>query len=309
MQQGELGLLEPESYLYLDGGWSLLDFKAELPGFSLRETDKTFEVDMDGKQVTYRLAEERETYNLNAVEGGFTESDLIGWLDQEVRQPDVSQSELRRFLALLVAYLTKEKGFPLTGLIRSKFILARAVKGRIADCRKKSAQKGFQRTLFDEEVSLETRLDYAYEFKPGFYPARPPYYQGRFKFARHYYLVIEDLKVDGEEFECAKVIDSHPSVKHWVRNLVGREHASFRLPLASGWFYPDFVAELLDGRVLVVEYKGEAYVTNDDSREKRLVGDAWAKNSGGTCLFLMAVETDGERRNVFQQINDALGQS
>ncbi len=309
MQQGELELLEPESYLYLDGGWSLLDFKAELPGFSLRETDTTFEVDVDGKQVSYRVAEERETYNLNTVEAGFTESDLIGWLDQEVRQPDVSQSELRRFLSLLVAYLTKEKGFPLTGLIRSKFILARAVKGRISDCRGKAAQKGFQRTLFDEELPLETRFDYSYEFKPGFYPARPPYYQGRFKFARHYYPVIEDLKVDGEEFECAKAIDANPTVKHWVRNLVGREHASFRLPLASGWFYPDFVAELDDGQVMVIEYKGEAYVTNDDSREKRQVGEAWAKNSKGKCLFLMAVETDSDGRNVYQQIGDLIQQT
>ncbi len=42
----------------------------------------------------------------------------------------------------------------------------------------------------------------------------------------------------------------------------------FWLPTSSDYFYPDFVAELKDGRVLVVEYKGEPYETNDDSKEK-----------------------------------------
>ncbi|MGB5298434.1 MAG: hypothetical protein WBN08_19120 [Thiogranum sp.] len=45
-------------------------------------------------------------------------------------------------------------------------------------------------------------------------------------------------------------------MKYWIRNLVKRDHASFWLPLAHGEFYPDFVCELNDGRMLVVEYKG-----------------------------------------------------
>ncbi|MDP3837651.1 MAG: hypothetical protein Q8Q54_01880 [Methylococcales bacterium] len=80
------------------------------------------------------------------------------------------------------------------------------------------------------------------------------------------------------------------------------EQASFRLPLVNGYFYPDFVAELHDGRLLVVEYKGDMLVTNDDSREKNAVGDLWAKKSGGRCLFLMAVLEDVHGRNVFQQL-------
>ncbi len=84
--------------------------------------------------------------------------------------------------------------------------------------------------------------------------------------------------------------------------MVRREQASFRLPLANGYFYPDFVTELVDGRLLVVEYKGEVYKTNDDSREKNLVGECWANRSGGKCLFLMAVAKDAKARDVFQQI-------
>jgi hypothetical protein len=51
-------------------------------------------------------------------------------------------------------------------------------------------------------------------------------------------------------------------------------HRYAGLPLASGFFYPDFVAKLKDGRIFVVEYKGEhlAGSGNDDTNEKRLVG-------------------------------------
>jgi type III restriction enzyme len=108
--------------------------------------------------------------------------------------------------------------------------------------------------------------------------------------------------VDGEEFFCARDIDSHPTVKFWVRNLVARPAASFRLPIAGGWFYPGFVAQLEDGRVLVVEYKGEVYKTNDDSREKNNVGKLWAEKGGKNYLFLMAANQDEQGRNVYQQL-------
>ena len=77
-----------------------------------------------------------------------------------------------------------------------------------------------------------------------------------------------------------------PKVKHWGRNL---ERRGFWLPLATTKFYPDFVAELTDGRTLVVEHKGKVYATNDDSKEKCNVGELWEDKSYGKALFLMTV--------------------
>lgn len=81
-----------------------------------------------------------------------------------------------------------------------------------------------------------------------------------------------------------------------------RDQASFWLPLAQHKFYPDFICELNDGRMLVVEYKGEAYATNDDSLEKRAIGNKWAELSQGKCLFIMAVKKDKYGLDVKQQI-------
>jgi type III restriction enzyme len=51
-----------------------------------------------------------------------------------------------------------------------------------------------------------------------------------------------------------------------------------------------------------VEYKGAGYVTNDDSKEKKLLGELWEKKNGGKGLFLMAVKFDGLGRGVFEQL-------
>jgi type III restriction enzyme len=60
--------------------------------------------------------------------------------------------------------------------------------------------------------------------------------------------------------------------------------------------------ELLDGRKLVVEYKGEDYMTNDDSKEKSELGELWERRSGGHCLFLMATKRDALGRDPYEQI-------
>ena len=89
-----------------------------------------------------------------------------------------------------------------------------------------------------------------------------------------------------EEFQCACWLDEHPQVRFWFRNLE-RRRTSFRLQTSSDFFYPDFVCMLEDGRVLVVEYKGADRVNNEDSQEKKAIGEVWAARSNGKALFCM----------------------
>jgi type III restriction enzyme len=102
--------------------------------------------------------------------------------------------------------------------------------------------------------------------------------------------------------EATRQVPYHLLKQEWVRNIERQEKFSFWLPTATDYFYPDFVAELTDGRLLAVEYKGEPYKTNDDSREKQQVGHRWEQSSGGRCLFLFAVKRDAQGRDVFQQL-------
>lgn len=301
--QEELELVEPETFLEV-GGWSLLNYPAQLDNFRIEETSNSFAIDMDGKRVTYHIADEKEAVNFNDSFLDVTVNDLIRWLDRELHQVDVMQSDMIQFLSSLVNHLMQQPNINLTALVRNKFPLSRAIKDLIKIYRKRSQKEGYQKTLFADDVNVLLSEQFVYQFKPTHYPARPPYYSGRYKFQKHFFPnhLIEDLKSQGEEYECAKAIDGIPAVKYWIRNLVKRDHASFWLPLAHSKFYPDFICELNDGRMLVVEYKGEAYVSNDDSAEKRNVGELWAEASEGKCLFIMAVEQDGQGRDVWEQI-------
>lgn len=69
--------------------------------------------------------------------------------------------------------------------------------------------------------------------------------------------------------------------------IEGSKPNAFWLQLSGGRFYPDFVAMLTDGRILVVEYKGKHL--EQDANEKRLKGELWAEASGGHCIFEMPV--------------------
>lgn len=66
-------------------------------------------------------------------------------------------------------------------------------------------------------------------------------------------------------------------------------------------FYPDFLVQLNDVRILVVKYKGSQFAGSDDTEEKELIGKVWAEKSGN--LFLMAWKSDGNGNIVSQQVN------
>lgn len=293
------------------GDWDLLSQPVQLAGFAIRESINSFEIDVNGQQIKYRHIDAQQL-KLNDVTSHVSEQDFVSWLDAELRRPYVSQLQLQAYLVKMLAYLVHDRSLTLTALVRARFQLAQAIAKEIERLRQVAMDKGFQGRLMDMTVpGIKEMADYSFRFQPGQYPARNCY-QGSYEFSKHYYPAIHDLREKtpvgktAEEFLCAQAIDAHPKVKQWVRNIDRQEKFSFWLPTATDYFYPDFVAELADGRILVVEYKGEPYKTNDDSREKKQVGSQWEKSSGGRCLFLFAVAEDEAGRSVFQQIADKL---
>jgi len=76
--------------------------------------------------------------------------------------------------------------------------------------------------------------------------------------------------------------------------------------VVAGRFYPDFVARLDDGRLLVVEYKGAHIAEGADTAEKRTIGELWERESAGTCLFVMA-EKDVGGKDARRQLMEKTG--
>ena len=301
-QQGELELIERQTISSL-AQLDLMAHKADLPGFKLAASSESFEIYMEGAKVKVARADGAQGA-LDAVPTSQTEADLVGWLDGKLRSPYITQIQLQRYLGVLVRNLIHESGLTLAGLIRARFQLVQSIERRMEEIRARSVARGFQ-LLLDEPEAITASFDHAFRFEANRYPARPPFYRGKWQFKKHYYAQIADLKGDGEETDCARLIDAHARVRHWVRNVSQQQTFSFWLPTSTDYFYPDFVCELTDGRVFVVEYKG-AYLDNADTAEKQRIGDLWAKTSGGKCVFLMAYK-ERNGRNLQAQLDVAIG--
>jgi type III restriction enzyme len=305
--QSELDLAEKETLIDL-AGFSLSEQTPELPAFTPGNDGKPYLLDVENGHLRIEQEQAVYTVNLDLVPTDTTETDLLRWLDERLRTAGVMQAERLVWLGKVLRWLQRERNYSLTALVRHRNQLADTLAERLAALRGEAQKRGFQLALLGDDPKGCISEDYQFRFGVGMYPAQPPYYQGRYRFHKHYYGVIGELKEPppkqtDHEYWCAVAIDEHPAVRHWVRNLPKSEF-SFSLPTAVNNFYPDFVCELVDGRHLVVEYKGEGYKTNDDSDTKRKVGEYWAKVSGN--LFLFAVEKDERGRNVRQQIDTVL---
>lgn len=302
--QNALLPLEREALLE-DAELDLFAQSISLPGFEVVESDSAFDIYVDEtRRVKMRAADPRQLA-LDSAQTGITSDDLVRWLDREVAQPDIMQPQLRAWLAAVVGHLLNERRVALNTLARMRFLLAQRLLARVADLRQAAAQSRFRQLVLDGGWKVEPDWHRPFVFEPGRYAAPAgSRYDGRWKFDRHYYPVIANLKATDEEFECAQSIDHHRNVRHWVRNL-DSDPFGFWLPTSRGRFFPDFIAELADGRLAVIEYKG-AHLRDDRYEiEKRQIGELWAQRSGGKCRFAF-VYLDDHGRSMIQQLDTVL---
>lgn len=300
--QGELELAEKELILDL-GGWTLNNYLPELTPqeFSVHETAERWEVDLQGGKVVYKHLEQSNQLEIGALRLDWTELQLSRWLDRECRQPDIQQPVLLEFCRKIVSFLTSVRKISLSDLLRFKYQLSKAIQQKIATYRQLAYSQSYQNCLFSPQAEVVTSLLGALNFEKLPYPTTDTY-KGAYQFKKHFYGSIGDLASEGEEFECAQIIDTLSQVKFWVRNLSNRPQTSFWLPTSTDRFYPDFVVMLTDGRILVVEYKGADRLTNDDTKEKTNVGELWANKSDQQSLFLLASMRDHAGRTLKEQI-------
>lgn len=293
--------------------WSLLDHSSKLSEgeFSVRETASSFEIDLDGKKLVYSHARDQDQLLLDMPVEGWTAENLVFYLDRATRQPDILQVELLKWLRNCVSHLTQARGISLTALWRGKFKLAEKIQTKLSEFRRIERNKVYQKYLFPPEGKPEVSFENGFLFFDGMYGDQLVHrYDGPFRFAKHY---LGHDKVpafsgvnEGEEFQCAKAIDSLPDVTFWLRN-VSQHRNSFWLPTATDKFYPDFVAKLKDGRIFVIEYKGALLAGPgvDDTNEKRLIGALWEKKSTGKGLFVV-VEKQLDGKDMRTQLMDKI---
>jgi type III restriction enzyme len=228
------------------------------------------------QQITFLNLDER-----------WTVPTLIHWLDRTIPHRDITPEESGLFLTRLVRQVVEQRGIGLEQLVHDKYRLREAATAKIDGHRRKARVSAYQALFFaGGGGAITVSPEVCLFFDPLLYPYGT-LYQGAYRFKKHYYPQVGDLRAEGEEFECAQFLDALPEVKYWARNIERRPSHSFWLPTSSDKFYPDFVCLLHDGCFLVVEYKGEERWSNDDSKEKRDIGGLWEARSKGSCMFVM----------------------
>ena len=304
-------LFEFESTFLLEQPWKLSAKDASLAGGYnplKRPAAKTGLVDIGakGEVQTQVLQEKAETDFVATLHqqvialggsGEWTLEDLIPWLHRHIDHQDIPAGESAEFLRKVIRGLMAKHGITEVSLLAlDRFRLRDEIERRIQEHRENESKTAFQQFLLPNSA-LVVSSERVINFKTMNYEPSQ-LYEGGFQFKKHCFGLrpgeLLEKRADGtlrDEFKCAQFLDGLPEVKFWVRNLA-RKSTSFRLQTSTDWFYPDFLCQLNDGRVLVVEYKGEHLFA--DAEEKRSVGAVWESRSGGKCLFVMPQGNDLE---------------
>lgn len=282
---------------FLDHPWKLAKCDAFLSEgeYSSKRPDAqtgTIDITENGKIAAKFISNLHIQMKFQETDTSWNVSDLALWLDSKIPHIDISPDDAGIFLTNLVQALIDQRGMSLEQLLLDKYRLKTAAENKINQHRQKIRLKAYQTLLFDDKPEVAVTPDVFFAFPPD--PRKYVYsraYKGDYIFQKHYYPEIGDLDERGEEFECAQFIDQLDEIEFWVRNPARRPGHSFWLQTSTDKFYPDFVCKLKDGRYLVVEYKG-GHLWNEDSKEKKALGELWAKRSNGKCLFVMPVDKD-----------------
>ncbi len=306
-EQGKLQLLERDVVME-DVELDLLTVAAiDLGRFDLASQSDTFEISTEGTdgRIVYHLADAAQI-PLNYGATHLTASDIARWLDQMLylKTPFLTKQKRQAYFTVVLEKLVNTHNYSIGQLAEARYGLARRLLSKIDDLRNDACKSLFKQSVLDEGWSID--VDWGNPFDSKSYPAPAgSRYTGRRRFNKNYYgAIIADVKSEGEEFDCLVEIDKHPRVKSWIRNLDFAP--GYALPTSRGRFFPDFLVELLDGTVAVVEYKGQHLRADAYEIEKREVGRLWARKSGDKFRFDFVFKKGDGGESLSEQIGALL---
>ncbi len=221
-----------------------------------------------------------------------TQAALAAWIERRLWADDVRPDDLSAWVAVALTHLLDQRLLPLTELDHDRWRLATVLRERLDHLREQAARSATDRLL--AQVQTSTAADH---FRFTTYPADGNADHG---FRRHAYPLVAGFD-SGEEQRAAEALDQHPRVVRWIRNPVGDHGFALpRRPLdGNRWFHPDLIAELTDGRLLLVEVKGAHLATTVDTQDKIACATIWAQATGNG--FVLVVGGD------VAAIDEALG--
>ena len=273
---------------------------------------KMFVLKLEGSEIRNRFVADANQMMLHGFTGDVSAGDVVNVLDAITKDwPALLQVEKRHWLNVIVNDLAANHGMSYEQMVLAKYQIKQRLDYHYASTVRVVRKKAYQQVfIFAETTNIGLDLENGFVFDEHVYDGLLKTYHGIFEFSKHFLgphrVPAFDGTGVGEEFECAKQIDSHPQVDCWLRNIANHPR-SFRLPIAtekSDWFYPDFVGQLKDGRMFVFEYKGDMTAQLRETSEKDAIGKLWAAQDRSMYVYATIYKSkDG--KSVAQQIDAA----
>jgi type III restriction enzyme len=271
------------------------DFSSELAVGTAATIDVVAGAKADDGRLITRIEGEVRLHQLELIGEGedWTEGEFVRWLDSELHRGDsllgLSMNESQPWLRRVVVGLIAERGVDRALLVRRRHALADVLRTMVTDHGRKQTRQAADELFRKNPEAVLTSADHAVLIEEQNYCPVRLFDRGQ-TFPKHAFDQIADM--DGEELECAQRIESHANVSRWIRNADRANQGGFALPKSPGRFFPDFIVELHDGRLVLVEYKMGKMANDPEELHKKAVGELWAERSAGQSGFAWVVNRD-----------------
>lgn len=257
--------------------FTLSDHYSDFDFDFINNQDASVKIDLNEKDGIVRLVQGKLVlvYNLD----DFSEEELITWLKKNVQNRMVSGEEMGEFISKTVAYQLQKHS--LQELSINRYKLKERIISSVSRIITEYGEKTFNELLANKRLAVdESAMSMPASIVLG--RISPEY------FSRHLYEKAGHL--NGEETNFAFKLNDLTNIEWWYRN---REKEDFYL---QGWlpskFYPDFIAKTKSGRYVVIEYKGEDRLSNDDTAWKKKLGELWQKLANDQHRFYLVGKND-----------------
>ncbi len=196
----------------------------------------------------------------------FSKEDLLFWLDKKVLRNQYTQEEKRKFFVLLIDFLIGKKDYTVSELGVNCFKLKLVIENHLDALEENAAKIKFDQMINNKEIVLDKE----------FLDLPDKVIINNFcedVFDNHLYEMAG--KLNSEERKLALQIDRLDNILWWYRSPEKKKEAIY----LQGWhhnkFWPDFIVKTKKGNYVLVEYKGEQLLTNEDTEYKIELGEKW----------------------------------
>ncbi len=286
-------------YMSLKSKKEVLAFNRDLIGeeFQIFEHYKPFEVDFhDDQNQRVKIDIDKENGIYRIIQGklmlvlypeDFSLEEVGNWLKRNVRHTVISSAEMGEYIDKVIKDLSKTHSIEELSL--NRFRLKERIQEEVQLIISQFAKTQFDKLLSNGEIDAKSST-YSPEQKINLARLSQEHFQ-KHLFERAGYM-------NGEETEFTMRLDVLENIEWWYRN---REKEDFYLQgWRSGKFYPDFIVKTKSGTYILVEYKGEDRLSNEDTAYKRELGNLWEKL--GKNKFFLAGKADTD--STLLQIKD-----